>query len=172
MDKRYRGHGLLDSIKEFGGKVLNRTIDILPIELHLPGYSFCGPGTRLSERLAKGEKGINKLDSACRKHDLAYSKHKDSKSRAAADRELAEQAWARASASDASLGEKAAAVVVTNLMKLKNKFGGGTVRKRRRRRRRRRTNRLVGQGLYLRNMKGRGLQIKKKKTSSRCQRTR
>ncbi|KYN30172.1 hypothetical protein ALC57_00368 [Trachymyrmex cornetzi] len=29
------------------GGLLNRAINVLPFELHIPGYQFCGPGTRL-----------------------------------------------------------------------------------------------------------------------------
>lgn len=57
-----------------GGGLLNRVINKLPFELHLPGYQFCGPGTKLQARLNRGEKGINPLDAACREHDIAYSK--------------------------------------------------------------------------------------------------
>ena len=53
---------------------LNKLIDKLPVELHLPGgYEFCGPGTRLKKRLALGQVGINPLDSVCRIHDIAQS---------------------------------------------------------------------------------------------------
>lgn len=42
-----------------------------------------------------------------------------------ADLRLAEQAWGRVTANDASLAEKAAAYAVTNLMKAKAKMGMG-----------------------------------------------
>ncbi|KYN10235.1 hypothetical protein ALC57_17633, partial [Trachymyrmex cornetzi] len=38
-------------------------------ELHIPGYQFCGPGTRLEKRLARGDRDINPLDAACREHE-------------------------------------------------------------------------------------------------------
>ena len=34
-----------------GGSYLNNTINSLPFELHLPGHSFTGPGTKLNMRL-------------------------------------------------------------------------------------------------------------------------
>lgn len=34
-----------------GGSVLNSVINLLPLELHLPGYKFCGTGTKLKQRL-------------------------------------------------------------------------------------------------------------------------
>ena len=43
-------------------------------------YNYCGPGTKLKERLASNEPKyrdpINSLDSICQKHDIDYSKAK------------------------------------------------------------------------------------------------
>jgi hypothetical protein len=108
-----------------GAGVLNTIINKLPFELHLPGYSYCGPGTRLAKRLARGDKPINKLDSHCRDHDIAYSKTKDLEQRHQADRILENRAWERVKANDSSFGEKSAAWLVTNAMKIKRKVGGG-----------------------------------------------
>ena len=36
-------------------------------------YSFAGPGTKLKERLARGDRGINSLDELARSHDIAYA---------------------------------------------------------------------------------------------------
>ncbi len=113
--KTNRGRGLLNSL-----------INSLPFELHLPGdYRYCGPGTRLAERLKRGDPGINPLDEACKSHDIAYSKTKDTTERNKADLILADRAWERVKASDSSLGERAAAYAVTNAMKLKAKLGMG-----------------------------------------------
>lgn len=115
--------------KGFG--LINKIINKLPVELHIPGYQYCGPGTKLRERLARGDPGINPLDTACKEHDIAYSKHReDIQARNAADRVLAEKAWQRVKSSDASLGERAAALVVTNIMKVKSKMGMGLGKKR------------------------------------------
>lgn len=92
-----------------GSGIINSAINKLPIELHLPGYSFCGPGTKLEKRLANGELGINPLDSACREHDIAYAQNKDIKERHKADKILTEKAWQRFKSRDAKFGEKAAA---------------------------------------------------------------
>jgi hypothetical protein len=109
-----------------GGGLLNRLINKLPFELHIPGgYRFCGPGTKLEKRLAKKEEGINPLDNYCKEHDIAYSQSRDLKSRHEADKVLADKAWSRVSAPDAKLSEKAAAYVVTNAMKAKLKLGAG-----------------------------------------------
>ena len=51
----------------------------LPVELHLPGFQFRGPGTKLQKRLAREDKGIHLLDADCREQNIAYSKSKDIK---------------------------------------------------------------------------------------------
>lgn len=61
-------------------KVLKSDLDLVKlesenIEKHLPGYKFCGPGTKVVTRLVAGEKGINELDEACRIHDIEYFKY-------------------------------------------------------------------------------------------------
>lgn len=124
-----------------GEGVVNSIINKLPFELHLPGYQFCGPGTKLEKRLLRGDKGRNKLDQFCRSHDLSYEKYSDISNRHKADKVLEEAAWSRVKAKDASLSEKAASWLVTNVMKAKRKLGLG-MRKRKvaaaRRRRRQR----------------------------------
>lgn len=130
-----RGRGLASSaislLTKPIGAVVNKTIDLLPLELHLPGgYQYCGPGTKLKKRLERGDPGINKLDQACKQHDIAYSTFKDTKNRSIADRALAEKAWQRVQSSDASIGEKAASLAVTAAMKAKTTFGGGKRRTR------------------------------------------
>lgn len=138
----------------------------------------------MSTRLARGDKGINPLDEACRLHDIRYSQTSDSARRAQADRELAERAWKRVVSSDAGLGERAAALAVTNIMKVKSKLGGGgrVKRKRTTQRRRRRgakkTTRATylqpyqGQGLYLRPYRGGGCSTSRKKKRTKSKRRR
>ena len=156
---RKEGGGLVSDVL---GSVINKSIDLLPIEIHLPGYQYCGPGTNLSKRLKRGDPGINKLDAACKQHDIAYSKYSDSINRARADKELAERAWERVKSDDASLGEKAAAWAVTNIMKAKSKFGGGEKKKKKKTRVLR-----CGKGLYLSPYKKTGTGVKKKKKKER-----
>lgn len=108
-----------------GEGLINTLIDKLPFELHLPGYEFCGPGTKLQKRLRRGDKGINKLDEACREHDIAYSQNKSLDERHKADKLLENLAWERVKSKDAKFGEKAAAWLVTNTMKSKRKLGMG-----------------------------------------------
>lgn len=107
------------------GRLINRAVDALPFEAHIPGYQFCGPGTRLAKRLARGDEGVNSLDQACRTHDIAYHRHKDDEERKIADEVLSKRAWERVMSNDASLGERAAALGVAGVMKLKSKLGGG-----------------------------------------------
>ena len=120
----YKGKGIY-----IGKGLLNSLISHLPLELHVPGYSYCGPGTKLKERLARNDKPKNKLDSYCREHDIFYENNPDTASRNKADMRLADQAWERVKASDASLGERAAAYAITNAMKGKAKLGMGLNKK-------------------------------------------
>ena len=108
-----------------GGSLLNRAINALPFELHIPGYQFCGPGTRLTKRLARGDVGINPMDAACREHDIAYSQSNDLTDRHAADKVLAKEARKRVTARDSALSERAAAAAVWAAMKAKTKIGMG-----------------------------------------------
>lgn len=108
-----------------GFGIINNLINKVPIELHIPGYKFCRPGTHLDKRLARGDNGKNPLDSACKEHDIFYSSEHDIKKRNIADKILAEKAWKRVKSKDSSLSEKAAAWAVTNIMKVKLKLGMG-----------------------------------------------
>lgn len=113
--------------KPRGKGFVNDLINKLPIELHIPGYQYCGPGTKLKERLARGDMGINPLDAACKEHDIAYSRNRENLgARHAADKILEEKARNRVLAKDATFGEKAAAWGVQNTMKIKRKLGMGT----------------------------------------------
>lgn len=115
----------------FGSGIVNNLINKLPFELHLPGgYQYCGPGTKLHKRLSRGDPGINLLDSECRNHDIAYAENRENiEKRKVADKILAEKALQRVLAKDSSLGEKAAAYTVTNIMKAKSKLGMGVRKK-------------------------------------------
>ena len=112
-----------------GGGLVNNLINKLPFEIHIPGYSYCGPGSKLEKRLARGELGINPLDSACREHDIAYSKHPNLKDRHIADKILLENAKQRIRSSNSSFGEKIAAAGVGAIMAAKRKLGMGLKRR-------------------------------------------
>jgi hypothetical protein len=171
------GKHILNTAADVGGAVLNKAVDLLPVELHIPGYQYCGPGTNLHKRVKRGDPGINPLDSACKEHDIAYNRYSDNSNRAKADSELAGKAWERVKASDSSLAEKAAAWTVTNLMKAKARFGGGCSRRKRKRKNAsaalKKLKALVGRGLYLRPYPtGSGHGKKKKKRRQRRTRSR
>jgi len=102
--------------------VLNN--DFMP-EMHLPGYNYCGPFTKLKKRLARGDKGINKLDEACKKHDIFYHDYKDTKARHSADKELQDAAHEILFDPDSSLKERGDALIVKAGMKSKRFFGMG-----------------------------------------------
>jgi len=96
---------VITSKKRRGRGLVNTAINNLPVELHIPGYRYCGTGTRLKERLARGDQPINPLDK-CMEHDKIYAEHRaDIAKRHAADRELAKQAWQRVKSRDASMRE-------------------------------------------------------------------
>ena len=120
-----------------GSGLVNNLINKLPFELHIPGYQYCGPGTKLQKRLARGDSGINPLNSACKQHDIAYSQNReDIEKRNTADHILSERAWQRVFAKDSSFAEKTAAYTITNIMKAKSKLGMGMRRKGAKKRRR------------------------------------
>lgn len=104
--------------------IIDRIIDKIPFELHLPKYQYCGPGTKLKKRMERGDPGINPLDAACKQHDIAYSTHQDSSERAVADLNLQNAAMTRVIAKDSSMGERVAALGVAAAMKAKRTVTG------------------------------------------------
>ena len=118
------------STNKTGKGILNTLINKLPFEAHVPGYQFCGPGTRLEKRLSRGDKGVNPLDAACREHDIAYSKNNNLDIRHKADQILEKKAQERTTAVDSSRKEKTVAYAVMNAMKAKRKIGMGCKLKR------------------------------------------
>lgn len=120
--------------KAYGLGLVDFILNKLPqVEYHIPGgYQFCGPNTQLEARLARGDPGINKLDRACKDHDIAYSATKNSKSRIEADKALVARALPRIYSKDSKLSERAAALLVTGLMGAKiglSKIGLGLSKK-------------------------------------------
>ena len=53
-----------------GEGIVNKLINNLPFKAHLAGYQFCGPGTKMTKRLNKGDRGINPFNARCRLHDI------------------------------------------------------------------------------------------------------
>lgn len=138
-----------------GKGLVNTIIDSLPFEAHVPGYNFLGPGTNLQQRI--NQKGINPLDDAAKEHDIAYSKSSNLKDRHIADQILANKAWDRAGAKDASfIGERVPAWFTTTFMNIKRKLGAGSRMRRKRRgpRKQRRPRKRVGSGLKKKKRRG------------------
>lgn len=125
--KLYNSHKSV--IRKGGLGFVDKLINKLPVELHIPSYNFCGPGTKLDKRLARGDRGINQLDEACKQHDIAYSQYKDLADRHKADTLLAEGAIERFKAKDSSLGKRVSAFGVSGALKAKVKLGVGMRRK-------------------------------------------
>lgn len=105
---------------------MNSLINKLPFELHLPGgYQYCGPGTKLRQRLQRGDPGINELDRACKQHDIEYSLNDSLVNRHEADHRLEKAAWERLKAKNSKFGEKLASLAVASAMRAKRKLGMG-----------------------------------------------
>lgn len=109
--------------KKYGTSLIDRIIDKIPFELHVPKYQYCGPGTHLEKRLIRGDPGINPLDAACKVHDIAYT-DKSSEQRSKADKLLQKEALKRVLSKDARFGERVVALGVAAAMKLKRKMSG------------------------------------------------
>lgn len=94
-------------------------------------------GTHLQKRLDRGDQGVNRLDAACRNHDIAYQNNRTDEGRHEADKILKDAAIERIGARNATFGERLAALTVAGAMKMKTglrKLGTGLKRRRRPRR--------------------------------------
>lgn len=97
---------------------IDRFVELLP-EIHIKGYSYCGPNTDLEIRLARGEPGVNDLDCACKEHDIAYAESRALKMRYNADKILILKAIGRVIAKDSRAGERFSALIVSVLIAIK-----------------------------------------------------
>lgn len=88
-------------------------------------YSYCGPGTKVQQRIAEGYEGINSLDKACKRHDIAYSENKSTKARNTHDDILANEASAIATNPEEPEYVRKDARLVTGVMGTKSRFGMG-----------------------------------------------
>lgn len=88
-------------------------------EMHIRGYSYCGPNTNLENRLARDESGINELDRICKEHDIAYTENTNLASRCKADKLLVLKAFRRVYAKDSRIGERITALFVSMLISVK-----------------------------------------------------
>ena len=123
---------MLVSSAKLGGSLVNKVLNSgrMP-EMHLPGYNFAGPGTKLKERLLRGDQPKNALDKAAKEHDMEYAIFKDTKDRHVFDKKLQDKAWRIAKNKDAGLQERLEAGLVSGVMAVKRKLGmGGRIKKR------------------------------------------
>ncbi|WP_185964921.1 hypothetical protein, partial [Klebsiella pneumoniae] len=108
-----------------GSGFINDFINNLPFELHVPGYQFLGPGTKINKRIKRGEPGINPLDQAAREHDIYYRDHTNVEERNKADEILEDKAIDRIFSKDASFDERLIAIPTALTIDLKRRFGMG-----------------------------------------------
>jgi hypothetical protein len=99
-----------------------------PGEIHLPGHSFTGPGTRLDLRLNQDgtpkdwSKPVDRVDEAAYRHDLAYAKHTDTAGRNVADRVMIDELN---NIANPSFRERVERSIVKPILSTKTHFGMG-----------------------------------------------
>ena len=116
-----------------GGSLLNKVINNLPFEMHLPGHNFTGPGTKLKKRLnpdltpKKWSEPVNRVDEAAYHHDLCYLKNDDTATRnAVCDKNMLKELKG---IYNPTLRERMDKSIVSNLIGAKVKFGMGVKKK-------------------------------------------
>ncbi|GIY05707.1 DUF5679 domain-containing protein [Caerostris darwini] len=124
--KEINGSGFIGVI--IGGDIVSWAQDKLnPDEMHIPGYQYCGPFTKLKKRLERGDPGINRVDKACKKHDIDYNETKDTKQRHIADQKFLDDLDAIKNPTNGifPLGERQARAIIKPIIKAKKMFGLG-----------------------------------------------
>ena len=87
--RRRRRRTRTKSKNQTGGRLdVQKWLSKTGMEFHWPGYQFMGPGTHLKKRLARGDKGINRLDMIARIHDIDHSRSKNLRDKWAADKKM------------------------------------------------------------------------------------
>jgi hypothetical protein len=121
-----------------GGDIVSSVISKIPIEFHLrtlkgKKYSFCGPNTKLEERLNPDDtpkewsKPINKVDEVCLKHDLAYRDSDLGKgTRRDADKKMLQDLD---NLKDLGFNEKLGKAIIKPIISAKYKLGLGVIKK-------------------------------------------
>ena len=61
---------------------------VLPTKYGLTRANWCGPGTNLQARKARGDKGVSPIDNACETHDTLYNQARSEKDLRKADNRL------------------------------------------------------------------------------------
>ena len=116
-----------------GGSILNKMINSLPVEMHLPGHNFTGPGTKLNKRLnsdltpKKWSKPINRVDKAAYNHDICYLKNNDTATRnAVCDKNMLKELKG---IYNPTIRERMERGLVSSLIGTKARFGWGINKK-------------------------------------------
>ena len=117
-----------------GGSLLNEFINNLPVEMHLPGHNFTGPGTKLKKllhpdlTLKKWSKPVNRVDKAAYHHDICYLENDDTFTRnAVCDKNMLKELEG---IYNPTLRERLDKSIVSKLIGTKVKFGMGVKKKR------------------------------------------
>ena len=112
-----------------GGSLLNKAINNLRLEMHLPGHNFTGPGTKLKKRFnldltpKKWSKPVNHMDKAAYHHDICYLKNEDTATRnAVCDKNMLKELEG---IYNPSLRERLDKSIVSKLIGTKVQFGMG-----------------------------------------------
>ena len=115
------------------GSLLNKVINNLPVEMHLPGHNFTGPSTKLNKRLnpdltpKKWSKPINRVDNAAYHHDICYLKNNDTTTRnAVCDKNMLKELEG---IYKPTIREKVERSLVSSLIGTKARFGWGIDKK-------------------------------------------
>lgn len=123
---------------KLGGDIVSSVISKIPVEFHLrtlkgKKYSFCGPNTKLDERLNPDDtpkewsKPINKVDEVCLHHDLAYRDADLGKgTRHEADKKMLDELD---NLKNLNFNEKLARTVIKPIIGVKHKLGLGIKKK-------------------------------------------
>ena len=116
-----------------GGSLLNKAINNLPFEMHLPGHNFTGPGTKLKKRLKPDltpkelSKPFNRIDKAAYHHDVSYLRNDDITTRnAVCDKNMLKELK---DMYNPSLRERLDKSIISKLIGTKVKFGMGVEKK-------------------------------------------
>ena len=120
--------------------IFNNVLSHLP-EIHLPSsqgehvadesfnnqnnYSYCGPGTKYTQRNREGYQGINELDKMCKLHDQFYTENSDTATRNISDEALAHRAYEISNDPKYDNTQRNMAKLVYYIMKNKARFGLG-----------------------------------------------
>ena len=112
-----------------GRSLLNKAINNLPFEMHLPGHNFRGPGTKLKKRLnpdlnpRKWSKPVYRVEKAAYHRDICYLKNEDTASRnTVCDKNMLKELKG---IYNPSLRERLDKSIVSKLIGTKVKFGKG-----------------------------------------------